>query len=80
MITEASKFGREPEFASHDDQLREFSKRLRGACKDAWQLMDALGHHADDQTKLAILHSTDFATAAYSVRSALILTKSLEGL
>lgn len=78
-LCEPNKFGRAPEFASNEEQLLEFAKRLRHACEDCWSLIDALGQKTEDETKLAILHSTQFATAAYNVKSALILTRSLEG-
>lgn len=75
---EATKFGGQPQHASEGEQILSFAKRLRQACKDAWILMDALGPHATDDTKLAVLKSPGFATAVHGVRSALILSKSLD--
>lgn len=75
---EATKFGGQPEYADEDEQILAFAKRLRQACKDAWILLDALGPHATDDTKLEVLKSPGFATAVHSVRSALVLSRSLD--
>ena len=75
---EATKFGGQPERANEAEQILAFAKRLRQACKDAWVLLDALGPHAADDTKLAVLKSNAFATAAHGVRSALILSRSID--
>jgi len=75
---EATKFGGQPEHAAEADQILALAKRLRHACKDAWILLDALGPHAADDSKLAALKSPGFATAVHGVRSALILSRSIE--
>ena len=75
---EASKFGGRAEHSTEAEHLLSVANRLRQACKDAWILLDALGPHATDDTKLAVLKSNAFAAAAFSVQSALILSRSLD--
>lgn len=75
---EATKFGGQPQHASEAEQILAFAKRLRQACKDAWILLDAIGLHATDEVKLAVLKISGFATALHGVRLALILTRSLD--
>ncbi len=45
---------------------------LREALREAWRIFDRLGAHQSDDARLAILHSPDFASAAYRVRTAIL--------
>ena len=66
-----------PEFSPPTDEFQAAAVRLREACQDAWLLIDQLGPHASDEHKLEILRGPRFASAAFSVRAALILTRNL---
>lgn len=60
------------------DDYREAASRLRGACLDAWHLIDQLGSHASAGHKLDVLQGPAFVTAAFNVRAALALTSHLQ--
>lgn len=51
---------------------------MRGALREAWAIIDRLGAHQSDDQRLAILHSPEFASAAYRVRTAMLKTARKE--
>lgn len=59
------------------DDFQAAAARLRDACQDAWLLIDQLGPHASDEHKLEVLKGPKFASAAFSVRAALVFTRHL---
>ncbi len=74
----ADKFGREydrlaevaqaleQEFARHEIMLE--------ALREAWAIFDKLGSHQSDEQRVAVIHSPEFASAAYRVRTAMLRT------
>jgi hypothetical protein len=48
---------------------------MREALQEAWAIFDKLGSHHSDDSRLAILHSPEFSSAAYRVRTAMIKTE-----
>ena len=47
---------------------------MREALCEAWKVFDQLGAHQSDDSRLAILHSPEFSSAAYRVRTAMLKT------
>ncbi len=44
---------------------------MREALQEAWAIFDKLGSHQSDEQRIAVIHSPEFASAAYSVRDTL---------
>ncbi len=44
------------------------------ALREAWSIFDLLGSHQSDKQRVAVLHSAEFASAAYRVRTAMLKT------
>ncbi len=55
---------------------QEFDERsiVNEALCEAWKVFDRLGAHQSDDSRLAILHSPEFSSAAYRVRTAMLKT------
>jgi hypothetical protein len=75
----ADKFGREyaqDQSAVMDEAAKALEQRaiMREALRDAWQIFDQLGAHQSDDQRLSILHSPEFSSAAYRVRTAMLKT------
>lgn len=47
---------------------------MQEALLEAWEIFDKLGSHQSDDSRLAILHSPEFSSAAYRVRTAMLKT------
>lgn len=85
---DATKFGAEysavvsdemAEFtAGQRDALREAVATMKEALHEAWAILDALGSHQADDERLSILHSHQFSSAAYRVRTAMIKTVQVD--
>ena len=77
----ADKFGAEYAPASGVEDEAEFLSLvdtiaiLREALQEAWRVFDALGAHAPDDDRLAIMRSSQFSSAAYRVRTAMLKTR-----
>jgi hypothetical protein len=79
----ADKFGREyakyPESVTTDAATSEsvWSEHrdvMREALREAWAIFDRLGEHQSDEHLVAVIHSPEFASAAYRVRTAMLRT------
>ena len=75
----ANRFDREyakDQAAVMDEAAQALEQRaiLREALREAWMIFDQLGAHQSDEQRLAILHSPEFASAAYRVRTAMLKT------
>jgi len=57
------------------EELVDTIKILREALQEAWKVFDALGAHAPDDDRLSILRSSQFSSAAYRVRTAMLKTR-----
>ena len=57
------------------EELVDTIKILREALQESWQVFDALGAHAPDDDRLSILRSSQFSSAAYRVRTAMLKTR-----
>lgn len=73
----ASKFGREydqdqADVMSEATQALEQRTILIEALREAWAIIDKLGAHQSDGHRLVILHSPEFSSAAYRVRTAML--------
>jgi hypothetical protein len=77
----ADKFG--AEYAKYkdmsiDDVALELSQCvtqnaiMSEALREAWAIFDKLGAHQSDDNRLSILHSPEFSSAAYRVRTAML--------
>ena len=44
------------------------------ALREAWAIFDRLGAHQSDEHRIAVIHSPEFASAAYRVRTAMLRT------
>lgn len=42
------------------------------ALREAWAIFDRLGAHQSDEHRIAVIHSPEFASAAYRVRTAML--------
>lgn len=42
------------------------------ALREAWAIFDRLGEHQSDEHRIAVIHSPEFASAAYRVRTAML--------
>ena len=60
--------------ADDREELVDTIKTLREALQEAWRVFDALGTHAPDDDRLSILRSSQFSSAAYRVRTAMLKT------
>ena len=47
---------------------------MREALQEAWAIFDKLGSHQSDEQRIAVIHSPEFSSAAYRVRTAMIKT------
>ena len=57
--------------AAHDrEQIAIMSEALR----ESWAIFDKLGAHQSDEHRIAVIHSPEFASAAYRVRTAMLKT------
>ena len=65
VITDAATS--ESVWSEHRDVMRE-------ALREAWAIFDKLGAHQSDEQRLAVIHSPEFASAAYRVRTAMLKT------
>jgi len=80
----ADKFGREyaidTDAAVIDDVALELSQCvtqnviMQEALREAWAIFDKLGSHQSDEQRVAVIHSPEFASAAYRVRTAMLRT------
>ena len=79
----ADKFG--AEYAKYkdmsiDDVALELSQCvtqnaiMSEALREAWAIFDRLGEHQSDEHRVAVIHSPEFASAAYRVRTAMLKT------
>lgn len=55
-------------------QALEHRSILIEALREAWAIIDKLGSHQSDEQRIAILHSPEFSSAAYRVRTAMLKT------
>ena len=44
------------------------------ALREAWAIFDRLGEHQSDEHRVAVIHSPEFASATYRVRTAMLRT------
>jgi len=75
----ASKFGHEydqdqADVMSEATQALEQRSILIEALRESWAIFDKLGAHQSDDNRLSILHSPEFSSAAYRVRTAMLKT------
>lgn len=54
------------------DQASEERAVMRAALSEAWAIFDMLGSHQSDDDRLLVLHSPNFESAAYRVRTAML--------
>ena len=73
----ADKFG--SEYAQFADAVvvmvdQEFDERavVNEALREAWSVFDKLGSHQSDEQRIAVIHSPEFASAAFRVRTAML--------
>jgi len=79
----ADKFGSEyaqDQTAVMDEAAQELEQRaiMREALREAWSIFDKLGAHQSDEHRIAVIHSPEFASAAYRVRTAMLKTARSE--
>jgi len=73
----SDKFGREvakAQAAVMDEAAQAFEQLaiMREALRDAWAIFDRLGSHQSDEHRIAVIHSPEFSSAAYRVRTAML--------
>ncbi len=42
------------------------------ALRESWHVFDKLGAHQSDEQRIAVIHSPEFASAAFRVRTAML--------
>ena len=78
-IIDATKFNREyaqDQSAVMDEAAKALEQHaiMLEALREAWSIFDLLGSHQSDEQRVAVLHSAEFASAAYRVRTAMLKT------
>jgi hypothetical protein len=74
----ANKFDREyakDQAAVMDEAAKALEERavMREALSEAWHIFDQLGAYQSDAHRLEIVHSPEFSSAAYRVRTAMLI-------
>jgi len=77
-IIDATKFNREyakDQSAVMDEAAAKALEQhaiMLEALREAWSIFDLLGSHQSDKQRVAVLHSAEFSSAAYRVRTAML--------